>query len=194
MATNTHLYRHFNKENILLYVGVSLSAINRLAQHSEHSQWFKDIARVEIENFVTRQEALEAERKAIVNEQPKHNIQHKPRSGRFSKHEVEEIKTNYEFSKQELTRIVTMYPVYEIKDAAAVLGLSHMAVRKLINEGKIGKIDYPVGNKGKFKTVITGWQIIDFLEYMTAKEQKNNTRPAIAARNHCKKSILELSE
>jgi excisionase family DNA binding protein len=70
----TCLYRHFDKANILLYVGVSLSALNRLAQHRVVSEWFGQIHRVEIERFSTRREALEAERNAISGEKPLHNI------------------------------------------------------------------------------------------------------------------------
>ena len=73
----TSLYRHFNKAGDLLYVGVSLSALHRLGQHSDHSEWFRSIAKVTIEHFETRSEALNAEREAIGKERPLHNIHHK---------------------------------------------------------------------------------------------------------------------
>jgi hypothetical protein len=44
-----HLYRHFDKDGTLLYVGISLSAINRLGQHKDNAHWFSSIKRVEIE-------------------------------------------------------------------------------------------------------------------------------------------------
>jgi predicted GIY-YIG superfamily endonuclease len=71
----TELYRHFDKNKTLLYVGVSLSCAARLAQHRDHAHWFKDVDSVTIERFSTRREALEAEKIAVVSENPKCNIQ-----------------------------------------------------------------------------------------------------------------------
>ena len=48
------LYRHFTADGTLLYVGISLSALNRLGQHRQNAEWFDKIARVEIEHFPTR--------------------------------------------------------------------------------------------------------------------------------------------
>lgn len=70
----TALYRHWNADGELLYVGISLSALGRLQQHNNASHWANQIARVTIETFDTRDEAAEAERLAIANENPKHNI------------------------------------------------------------------------------------------------------------------------
>ena len=82
----TALYRHFDSDGRLLYVGISLSAIIRLAEHRA-SPWFDDIAHVEIEHRSTRKAALAAERAAIRNEKPLHNIVgqvrlHRQREGR----------------------------------------------------------------------------------------------------------------
>ena len=68
------LYRHFNAEGELLYVGISLSAVKRLSQHKCDSTWYGDIATIEIEKFPTREEAMEAETVAIQNEAPIYNI------------------------------------------------------------------------------------------------------------------------
>jgi excinuclease UvrABC nuclease subunit len=70
-----HLYRHFAADGTLLYVGISLSAFQRLAQHRSRAHWFEQIARVEMEQFATREEALAAERVAIEHEKPLFNIQ-----------------------------------------------------------------------------------------------------------------------
>ncbi len=69
-----YLYRHFDSEDILLYVGMSLSAINRLSKHKSNSAWFASIKRVEIEQFSTKEEVLAAERIAIIQEKPLYNI------------------------------------------------------------------------------------------------------------------------
>lgn len=72
----TALYRHYAKDETLLYVGISCKPITRLKQHEHDSGWAAEIARVEIERFGSRQDALEAERAAIKKERPKHNVVH----------------------------------------------------------------------------------------------------------------------
>ena len=74
-----HLYRHFDEWDNLLYVGVSLSTIQRLSQHKSHSHWFNNISKITIENFPSREEVLKAERIAIQKEAPLHNIALKKR-------------------------------------------------------------------------------------------------------------------
>jgi len=71
----TALYRHFNAAGELLYVGISLSAINRLSQHKS-SGWSGEIIKVEIEHFESRMLAKDAEEKAIKLEKPKYNKAH----------------------------------------------------------------------------------------------------------------------
>ena len=72
----TELYRHFDAEGRLLYVGVSLSTTVRLMGHKERSEWANRIATITIERFPTRSAALQAERAAIKAEKPLHNIVH----------------------------------------------------------------------------------------------------------------------
>jgi hypothetical protein len=70
----TCLYRHFDDEGNLLYVGISLSHLQRLGQHKANAYWFDRIKRVEIERFSSRVKAKAAEDKAIVEQKPKCNI------------------------------------------------------------------------------------------------------------------------
>lgn len=67
------LYRHFDGEGRLLYVGVSLSTLARLCQH-RRSGWFKEIVTVRIERYETRRAATQAEREAIKRENPVWNV------------------------------------------------------------------------------------------------------------------------
>jgi predicted DNA-binding transcriptional regulator AlpA len=73
----TSLYRHFSKDKKLLYVGISLSALTRLGQHALNAKWFNSISSVSIEHFDTLEKAIKAERAAIIQEDPQHNIKHK---------------------------------------------------------------------------------------------------------------------
>jgi excinuclease UvrABC nuclease subunit len=71
------LYRHFDADGNLLYIGVSLNAFARLAQHRDSSSWFSEIANVTFQAFETREAVLEAEASAIQAENPKYNVHHK---------------------------------------------------------------------------------------------------------------------
>jgi excinuclease UvrABC nuclease subunit len=67
------LYRHYDKDDVLLYVGISLSAVARLSQHKD-SRWFSKIARVEIEQCETREYASWLEYQAFEREKPLYNL------------------------------------------------------------------------------------------------------------------------
>jgi hypothetical protein len=68
------LYRHFDSDGVLLYVGIAVDPTNRLKQHLNVSHWRDSIVRVEIERHPTREAALAAELEAIRTEKPLHNI------------------------------------------------------------------------------------------------------------------------
>lgn len=70
----TDLYRYFDKDGALLYVGVSFHAMARAAQHRSSKHWWSDAVFVKIEHCATRSEAFEAEAHAVKTESPRHNI------------------------------------------------------------------------------------------------------------------------
>jgi predicted GIY-YIG superfamily endonuclease len=72
----TSLYRHYDSNGILLYIGVSLSQLRRLQEHSRNSSWFDTVATIKVEYFETRNLALQAEQAAIILEKPLHNKAH----------------------------------------------------------------------------------------------------------------------
>jgi predicted GIY-YIG superfamily endonuclease len=71
--TRTALYRHFDADGSLLYVGVSSSTQERLYHHNCQSGWASEIASITLEHFDNRKEAIAAERVAIATESPRHN-------------------------------------------------------------------------------------------------------------------------
>ena len=75
MTEATSLYRHYDAQGALLYVGMSLNAVGRLANHKSVAPWFRKINRVTIEHYASRKAALEAERLAILAEKPLYNVQ-----------------------------------------------------------------------------------------------------------------------
>src|SRR5262245_53731705 len=67
------LYRHFDINGRLLYVGISLTVLARTRAHRA-SSWAKNIAFIAIEQYASREAAEAAERTAIETERPLYNI------------------------------------------------------------------------------------------------------------------------
>jgi hypothetical protein len=67
------LYRLYDKDGALLYVGVSGLVKNRLALHKKKSPWFDAVARMTVDSYPTRKAALVAEARAILAEKPRFN-------------------------------------------------------------------------------------------------------------------------
>ncbi len=80
----TALYRHFDRWDTLLYVGISSDITYRIYQHEREASWANLITRIDVEHFDTREQALAAEAVAIRQEQPVYNIRGRAsgRSGR----------------------------------------------------------------------------------------------------------------
>ena len=68
-----YLYRHFDINDNLLYVGISLSIFERLACHKNRSSWFEQIRKITIEPYTSRVKCLTAEAEVIKKENPIHN-------------------------------------------------------------------------------------------------------------------------
>jgi predicted GIY-YIG superfamily endonuclease len=77
MKTQT-LYRFFDSEGRLLYVGISKFFEARMKQHYRNSSWFFDSVSVTLEHYQTREEVELAESIAIKTENPIHNKAGKP--------------------------------------------------------------------------------------------------------------------
>ncbi|NOD65791.1 GIY-YIG nuclease family protein [Ruegeria sp. HKCCD6109] len=78
------IYRVFDAEGVLLYVGQSSSPLSRLDEHKRLQVWQMQIASVTVEWHATREDALAAEKEAIREEGPVWNYHHLL-SGRLKK-------------------------------------------------------------------------------------------------------------
>lgn len=151
----THLYRHFDASGKLLYVGISLNVLGRLHQHRNLSPWFDRIASVTVEKFGTREGAIEAERRAINDENPEYNIALKP---------VPADDIGYTAKKRivqaadEITRNVVIQPMYTVPEAAKLLRASQTSVYTLIRSGQLGSVQI------NSKRLVSGWQLLDYID------------------------------
>lgn len=159
----TSLYRHYNSSDELLYVGISLSALQRLGQHAEHSAWFGSISRVTIEHYETRQLALDAEREAVIRERPLHNVHHKKSAEEARRNATKELMATAQAKKDLTARITYLNPVYSLHAAADALSVSVRQVRQLVKDGSIGYFTMPT-KTGKLVEYISGWQLIEYIE------------------------------
>ena len=159
-SLQTTLYRHFNADGVLLYVGISLSALYRLSQHADHSEWYNEISKVEMEHFCDRPSAMVAERKAVISEGPLHNIHHKKKPNKTRYQEY------VEQSRDEMVARVVFKPVYNMDEVGAVIGgLRKSALLRLMDAGQLGYFLVPSSRpKCKPKRYVSGWQVIEYLE------------------------------
>lgn len=109
--TRCALYRHFDAQGRLLYVGISLSPLYRTSQHMDVAEWSFAIARIELQWHDDEDAARAAERVAIRSEGPLFNRQH-ARSSDEAKNAVADIIDALGYPKLE-----------------ASLGLSHSSIR-----------------------------------------------------------------
>lgn len=73
-SSPTTLYRLYNADGGLLYVGIAGNPGRRFEQHRQDKPWWGSVANIRLEHFPTRDAASEAELKAIRTEHPQHNI------------------------------------------------------------------------------------------------------------------------
>lgn len=73
-SSPTTLYRLYNADGGLLYVGIAGNPGRRFEQHRQDKPWWGSVANIRLEHFPTRDAASEAELKAIRTERPAYNI------------------------------------------------------------------------------------------------------------------------
>lgn len=72
----TDVYRMFDADGRLLYVGMTTCWENRVAGHRNRTPWYAEVADVQFVTYPTRSAALTAERAAIASESPAYNVRH----------------------------------------------------------------------------------------------------------------------
>lgn len=70
----TYVYRFYDRDRALLYVGVTKAPKERFSQHAATKAWWGEVDRRELRLCASRTEALRREARAIREEEPRHNI------------------------------------------------------------------------------------------------------------------------
>lgn len=68
------IYRFFDADGTLIYVGQTADPFNRLRLHGVETAWADEIVRVEIHRVKTRRDARLLERQVIADEAPLYNV------------------------------------------------------------------------------------------------------------------------
>jgi len=68
------VYRFFDVAGKLLYIGRTIRLQDRMNDHLNHAVWFEKVTRIELARFKTFEAMCAAERRAIAQEHPIHNI------------------------------------------------------------------------------------------------------------------------
>lgn len=66
----------------VLYVGYTENPGRRINEHRKSKAWFKDVTKIDIQRFATKQEALKEEAMSIMFGENLHNIQQNHRIAR----------------------------------------------------------------------------------------------------------------
>lgn len=68
------LYRFFDQDGDLLYVGITNNPGRRWSQHRADKPWWSEVHHIEMEHHADRESVLRAEATAIRAERPRHNV------------------------------------------------------------------------------------------------------------------------
>jgi excinuclease UvrABC nuclease subunit len=98
----TYVYRLFDNEGRLIYVGCSHDPESRIYMHRHKAWWAPQIDRIKLKVFPDRQAAIEAEAKAIKEENPRWNINHRSYGQpHWTMELAEQFKTPYRLARIE---------------------------------------------------------------------------------------------
>lgn len=74
--TETSVYRYYDANDVLLYVGITKRGIGRNIQHSNRAEWWQWVARQEVEHYPSRERASRREKELIQRYHPPFNKAH----------------------------------------------------------------------------------------------------------------------
>lgn len=73
MERETSVYRLYDGNGVLLYVGIAYQVPKRLGEHERSKPWFSEVGVIRVSRYPTRRQAEQAEAEAIYSEKPREN-------------------------------------------------------------------------------------------------------------------------
>ena len=146
----THLYRHYNGDGELLYVGISYNVMARLKNHRETARWFDEIRRIEVQVYHSRFDAELAEKQMIKELRPRWNIVHN------------EVETEYKYAVGVRDKTIKNFVRYILNrdydhwQAACLIGMDSIDLWDDILDGKVKTVENFESNEQPF---LSGWQV-----------------------------------
>lgn len=83
----TSLYRMWGDGERLLYIGITRRGHMRIWNHARDKEWWRQVIRVDVEHYPSRDDAALAEARAIYKERPIYNAQHAMKARKWEKEE-----------------------------------------------------------------------------------------------------------
>ena len=174
----SQLYRHFDEGSNLLYVGISLNTFARLSQHKQHAKWFEKIKSVKIEHFETREQAIAAEKWAIKQENPKFNIALKKTMAEIEQEKKDLMVETSRIMQEKmmvLTRRVDYRVAYTQGEVKQMLNMTQTELDRHMDENKLSFFTVEGrpsrGRPPKLHRMVSGWSLIDFIDYLERKNK-----------------------
>jgi hypothetical protein len=81
IETPTSIYKYYDRQDILVYVGITSRGVARNREHNADKEWWPYVCRQEVEHRPTRALALAREKQLIMAHRPPFNVQHNPDAG-----------------------------------------------------------------------------------------------------------------
>lgn len=92
-----YVYRHYNDDGVLLYVGCTYDPRTRRAGHKQSSWWFPQRATTRLTVYPNRLHALRVEREVIGSEHPLWNVRHQD----YTAWDVEQVRRAAQIAEAE---------------------------------------------------------------------------------------------
>ena len=120
------VYKHYDKDGRLLYVGATGEVLKRTSLHQSSSAWFESVANIVIEKFEYKSQALDYERKVIFNEKPLYNVKIPANPNPLTRtYRADKTKKDYGIT---MNKLLSKYKT--IPKISALLGVSRQVVEQ----------------------------------------------------------------
>tara|TARA_Y100000361_G_scaffold142463_1_gene148525 strand:- start:284 stop:784 length:501 start_codon:yes stop_codon:yes gene_type:complete len=163
----TTLYRHFDINKKLLYVGISSRPWTRLKEH-KISPWYDKIHNITLQQYENREKAIKAEREAVIKENPLFNVQ-RFKTYKEQKRKEKEIIDNSKLKF--ISNVVHFKMSYSLQEVRQITKLTMLDIKELLRKDHLSYYEIQWRANHKIKKV-PGWAVIDLIEHLTYGRDK----------------------